>query len=79
MSCACELILLVSFALYLVGGMLEFRLGLLQTEELKNGDQGKMSDSVIEACDFRGCARFRHKAGPERGNPPDVSRSVFFS
>jgi len=51
-SCACELILSVYVAFYLVGGMHKFRLGLLQTQELANGDQGKVRDSVTEACVF---------------------------
>ena len=47
MSCACELIL-VYVVLYLVRGMHKFRLGLLQTEQLTSGDQGKVIDSVTE-------------------------------
>jgi len=46
-SCACELIL-VYVVLYLVRGMHKFRLGLLQTEQLTSGDQGKVIDSVTE-------------------------------
>jgi len=49
-SCACELILLVYAALNLVRGMHKVLLGLLQTEQLTNGDQVKVIDSVIETC-----------------------------
>lgn len=50
MSCACELILLVYVALYVVRGVHTFPLCLLQTEQLANGDQRKVTVSVIEAC-----------------------------
>jgi hypothetical protein len=52
MSCACELVFLFSVEFYLLKAVHKFVVGLLQPNQLTNGDQWKVTDTMTETFIF---------------------------